>query len=401
MSSAKIVLGVSGGIAAYKSAALVRLFSARGFAVRCVLTAAAESFVAPLTLEVLSGEAVARDEYLEANGSGRELHIDLARWADAVVIAPATAHTLARLALGLSDDFLTTFALAFPGPMIVAPAMHSAMWSHPTVQEHVQQLIARDVLMVGPDEGLLASGEIGWGRMAAPEAIVEVVTEALATTSSLHGRTVVVSAGPTREAIDAVRFLTNRSSGKMGFALAAEAARRGAVTHLVAGPVSLETPLGVDRHDVQSAAEMAAAMETLAPKADLIIMAAAVADFAPRAKSERKLKKADGPPRLELVPTEDILAGLAVKAPNAIRVGFAAETEKIDDAAAEKLKNKKADFIVANDVSRRDIGFASDDNEVTVWSRDEEPLALPLQSKRRLASQLIELFARRLEQDGG
>lgn len=399
MSSGKIVLGVSGGIAAYKSGALVRLLASRGLSVRCVLTSAAESFVAPLTLEVLSGEAVIRNEYLQARGSGRELHIELARWADALVVAPATANTLARLALGLADDFLSTFALGFPGPAIVAPAMHSSMWNHPTVQEHVRQLAARGVQVVGPEEGALASGEVGWGRMAEPEEIAAALVKRLAKAASLRGRMVLISAGPTREKIDPVRFLSNRSSGKMGFALAAEAARRGAETHLVAGPVRLETPLGVERHDVESAAEMAATMKALAPEADLIVMAAAVADFAPSRQSGQKLKKASGPPKIELVATEDILSTLAEMAPDAVRVGFAAETEDIDGGARQKLESKKAHFIVANDVSRAAIGFASDDNEVTVWSRDDNPIVIPLQSKRQLASDLIELFARELDRE--
>lgn len=400
MSSGKIVLGVSGGIAAYKSGALVRLLTAHGLSVRCALTSAAESFVAPLTLEILSGQEVIRNEYLQAGGNGRELHIELARWADALVVAPATANTLARLALGLAEDFLSTFALGFAGPAIVAPAMHSSMWSHPTVQDHARQLAARGVQVVGPDEGLLASGEVGWGRMAEPEVIVAALVRRLATAASLRGHTVLISAGPTRERIDPVRFLSNRSSGKMGFALAAEAARRGALTHLVAGPVKLDTPLGVERHDVESAAEMAEAMRALAPKADLIIMAAAVADFAPSRQSGHKLKKANGLSKVELVATEDILTSLAEVAPKAVRVGFAAETEDIDAGAREKLQTKKAHFIVANDVSRADIGFASDDNEVTVWSRNSEPIVLPLQSKRHLAAELVELFSRELERDG-
>lgn len=396
MSPGKIALGVSGGIAAFKSAVLVRLLARRGYSVRCVLTAAAESFVAPLTLEVLTGQAVIRDEYLEANGSGHELHIELSRWADILAIAPATANTLARLALGLADDFLSTFALAFSGPLVVAPAMHSTMWADPTVQEHVRALASRGALVVGPEEGPLASGETGMGRMAEPEAIVSALVQSLEPVTSLAGRTVLVSAGPTRETIDPVRFFSNRSSGKMGFALAAEAARRGASTHLVAGPVSLTTPAGVQRHDVGSAAEMAAKMNVLAPDADLIIMAAAVSDFAPRSVATEKLKKADGPPRLDFVPTADILAGLAKLAPQAVRVGFAAETEELESRARQKLREKEVDFLIANDVSRSDIGFASDNNEVTVWTKDDEPVALPLQSKRELASKLMELFAHRL-----
>ncbi|HKI86418.1 MAG TPA: bifunctional phosphopantothenoylcysteine decarboxylase/phosphopantothenate--cysteine ligase CoaBC [Thermoanaerobaculia bacterium] len=400
MSPGKIALGVSGGIAAFKSAALVRLLTGRGYSVRCVLTAAAESFVAPLTLEVLSGQAAIRDEYLEANGSGRELHIELSQWADVLAIAPATAHTLARLALGLADDFLSTFALAFPGPLIVAPAMHSAMWAHPTVQEHVRVLASRGALFVGPEEGRLASGEIGMGRMAEVEVIATAIDGRLASDTSLAGRTVLVSAGPTREAIDPVRFLSNLSSGKMGFAIAAEAARRGALTHLVAGPVALDTPEGVERRDVRSAAEMAVAMKELAPGADLIVMAAAVADFTPRGAAREKLKKSDGPPRIDLIPTEDILASLAKVAPRSVRVGFAAETEDLESRAREKLRTKDVHFLVANDVSRVDIGFASDNNEVTVWTKDEDPRAFPLQSKRELASELMDLFAQRIGREG-
>src|ERR1700681_1615438 len=288
----RVLLGVSGGIAAYKSAELVRRFRARGHEVRCALTRSAASFVAPLTLEVLSGRPVYQEEYLAAGGpgaNGEEAHITAAAWAEVLCVAPATAHVLARLALGLADDFLTTTALAFTGPVVVAPAMHSSMWEKPTTQQHAAALRARGVWFTGPVEGPLASGEVGMGRRAEPEASVESV-EAAAGLGPLAGRTVLVAAGPTHEPIDPVRFLGNRSSGKMGFALAAEAARRGARVILVAGPVALVSPSGVKRIDVVTAREMQGAVLEQAPAADLVVMAAAVADFRPRRVAAGKIQ---------------------------------------------------------------------------------------------------------------
>ena len=394
--SLRVLLGVSGGIAAFKAPEIVRRLRERGHEVRCAVTRSAPSFVTPLTLEVLTGHPVYREEYLEANDSGDELHISAARWADVVCVAPATCNTLARLALGLADDFLTTTVLAFAGRLVVAPAMEQVMWSQASVQGHVATLRERGAWMVGPVEGPLATGESGMGRMADPLEIAQAVESAVGT-GDLDGRVVLVTAGPTREAIDPVRFLSNRSTGRMGFAMAAAAARRGAECHLIAGPVELETPHGVDRVDVVTADEMLRATLRLAPAADLIVMTAAVADFRPTAVATTKIKKGDGPPDLVLAPNADILSRLADAAPAALRVGFAAETGAPDKAAAAKLEAKNAHFIVANDVSRDDIGFASADNEVSLHRRSGGPIEIPRQSKDSLAGRLLDIFVEELE----
>jgi phosphopantothenoylcysteine decarboxylase/phosphopantothenate--cysteine ligase len=417
-----ILLGITGGIAAFKAAEFVRLLTQRGHRVRCVLTQAATSFVAPLTLEILTGDRVLREDYLSPAGSSRfspdnvttesgaltagrgsrgdrqsgsEEHIALAAWADLYCVAPATAHTISRLALGLADDFLTTTALAFSGPFVVAPAMHSTMWEQAAVQENVTRLLKRGVLFVGPVEGPLASGESGIGRMAEPAEILSVL-ESTIEEETLNGKRVVISAGPTRENLDPVRFLSNRSSGRMGFALATEAARRGAQIALVAGPVALETPAGVERVNVTTAEEMRAQVEIRAASADVIVMAAAVSDFRPKQFNKSKIKKADGLPIIELEPNPDILSGLATTAPDALRIGFAAETDDLEGNAAAKLKAKHAHMIVANDVSRSDIGFDSPDNEVTVFSGEGQPVRLGRGSKIELAAKLWDIFSREL-----
>jgi phosphopantothenoylcysteine decarboxylase / phosphopantothenate---cysteine ligase len=391
----RILLGVSGGIAAYKAPELVRRLRERGFEVRCALTPAAAAFVSPLALEVVTGRAVHREEYLQPNGSGVELHIEAAAWADLLLVAPATAQTLSSLALGLADNFLLTTALAFAGPLVVAPALHSAMWRHPAVVARVEELRARGVEIVGPAVGALASGEVGVGRMAEIPDLVAAVTRRLEP-GDLAGCTVLVTAGPTFEPIDPVRFLGNRSSGKMGFALAAELARRGARTLLVAGPVSLPTPPGVERVTVETALEMQAAVRELAGDAQIVVMAAAVADFRPRSRAANKLKKSRGAPQVELVANPDILSELPRVAPRALRVGFAAETEDLEREARAKLEAKGAHLLVANDVSRRDIGFGSDDNEVTVYRRTGEPVFLGRRPKADLARDLVDLFSREL-----
>ncbi|HEX4964717.1 MAG TPA: bifunctional phosphopantothenoylcysteine decarboxylase/phosphopantothenate--cysteine ligase CoaBC [Thermoanaerobaculia bacterium] len=390
----RVLLGVSGGIAAYKSAELVRRFRARGHEVRVALTRSAAAFVAPLTLEVLSGRPVYQEEYLsagEGGAQGEEAHIAAAAWAQVLCVAPATTHVLARLALGLADDFLTTTALAFTGPVVVAPAMHSSMWEKATTQQHAAALRGRGVWLAGPVSGPLASGEVGMGRMAEPEAIVEAV-EAATGAGPLAGRTVLVTAGPTHEPLDPVRFLGNRSSGKMGFALAAEAARRGAHVVLIAGPVALPTPSGVSRVDVVTACDMERAVHEHAPGADLVVMAAAVADFRPRRVAPEKIKKEGGLSSIELEENPDILAGLKAVAPRAVLVGFAAETEDLERHARAKLERKGADFLVANDVSRPDIAFESGDNEVTVFRRQGEPLFFSRRPKSELAASLFDLF---------
>jgi phosphopantothenoylcysteine decarboxylase/phosphopantothenate--cysteine ligase len=395
----RILLGVSGGIAAYKSAELVRRLTARGHQVRAALTRSATAFVTPLTLEVLTGAPVYQEEYLTASGSGEEAHITAARWAEVLCVAPATAHLLARLALGLADDFLTTTALAFSGPLVVAPAMHAVMWEKETVQEHVAALVRRGARLVGPVAGPLASGEVGMGRMAEPEEIataIDALSAAGPLAGTLRGKNVLITAGPTHEPIDPVRYLGNRSSGRMGFALAAEAARRGAAVTLIAGPVDLPTPAGrLARIDVTTAAEMASAVALHAPAADLVIMTAAVADFRPRTMAPEKIKKETGVPTLELEPTPDILAGLrgvSGVAPSAVTVGFAAETRDLEANARAKLARKGVDFLVANDVSRSDIAFGSEANEVTVFRRAGEPVFLSRRPKRELAADLLDIF---------
>jgi phosphopantothenoylcysteine decarboxylase / phosphopantothenate---cysteine ligase len=407
---ARVLLGVSGGIAAYKAAELVRALRAAGHDVRCALTRHAASFVAPLTLEVLSGHPVHQEEYLVAGsvadtaatvapGSGAlgslgsEAHIAVAQWANVLCLAPATAHLLARLALGMADDFLTTTALAFAGPVVAAPAMHTVMWEQAAVQQNVATLRGRGVRLVGPVDGPLASGESGMGRLADIEAIVRAVGVA-AGGGPLRGRRVLVTAGPTQEPLDPVRYLGNRSSGKMGFALAAEAARRGAEVTLVAGPVALATPSGLRRVDVTTARQMEEAVRDAAASADLVIMTAAVADFRVREVASRKMKKSAGlPVSLDLVENPDILAGLRGVAPSAVLVGFAAETEDLEGNARTKLAAKGADFLVANDVSRRDIAFGSDSNEVTVYRRQGDSVFLARRPKGELAGLLLDLFA--------
>ncbi len=391
----RVLLGISGGIAAYKSAELVRLLRKGGHEVRCALTRSAVSFVAPLTLEVLSGQRVYQEEYLAASGSGEEEHITAAAWGEVLCVAPATTHVLARLALGLGDDFLTTTALAFAGPVVVAPAMHSEMWRKEATQQHVETLRRRGVRFAGPVEGPLASGEVGMGRMAEPEEIARAI-EAARGGGPLAGRTVLVTAGPTHEPVDPVRFLGNRSSGRRGVAPAAEAARRRARWVRFAGPVDLATPPGVARIDVTTAREMERAVHEHAPEADVIVMAAAVADFRPRQAADRKIKKEQGLPAIELEENPDILAGLRAVAPKSVLVGFAAETNDLERNARTKLERKGADFLVANDVSRSDIAFGSSDNEVTVYRREGEPVFLSRRPKPELAASLFDLFAARL-----
>ncbi|HVS65267.1 MAG TPA: bifunctional phosphopantothenoylcysteine decarboxylase/phosphopantothenate--cysteine ligase CoaBC [Thermoanaerobaculia bacterium] len=392
-SARRVLLGVCGGIAAYKSAPLVRELRSRGLDVRCALTRNGGRFVSALTLEVLTGAAVAREGYLEAGeAGGEEQHVALGKWADALCVAPVTANTLARLAYGLADDFLTTTALMVDGPWVLAPAMHATMWERPAIRDAVARLEDHGATLIGPETGALASGELGVGRMAEPPAIADAVVAALSE-RDLLGLRVLVSAGPTYEAIDPVRFVGNRSSGRMGFALAAAAARRGAAVTLVAGPVALETPHGVERVDVESALEMQVAIEQRVGGADLVVMAAAVADYRPASILENKHKRREGAPlELELVPNPDILAGLRQLAPRAVLVGFAAETESLLDHAAEKLERKRVDFIVANDVSRSDVGFGSLENEVVVLSRDRPAEPLERAAKEVLAERLLDRF---------
>ena len=402
-STPRVLLGVGGGIAAYKAAQVVRNLVAEGCEVRCALSRSAESFIPALTLEVLSGHAVYRQEYLTPTGRGEESHIVAAQWADVVCLVPTTAHLLSRVALGLADDFLTTTLLAFDGPVVMAPAMHDVMWHQEAIQRNVETLRSRGVHFVGPEEGPLASGEWGMGRLADPADVARAVVQLASpeeADEAWSGRRVLISAGPTHEDLDPVRFLGNRSSGRMGFALAAEASRRGAEVRLVAGPVGLETPRGVDRVDVRTALQMQEAVYDQAPEADLVIMTAAVADFRPMERVDQKIKKEKGTPRIELVPNPDILTGLAEVAPEALRVGFAAETEVSESEAWAKLERKQAHLLIWNDVSRSSIGFESKDNEVTVYRREEAPIFLSRRPKTELARDLFDLFTEVLEHRG-
>jgi phosphopantothenoylcysteine decarboxylase/phosphopantothenate--cysteine ligase len=392
MEKRRVLVAVSAGIAAYKIPELVRALRTAGHDVRCVLTREAGRFVAPLVLQTLSGRPV-RSELFDASEEGEIDHIALADWAELVVVAPATAHLLARMAHGLADDLVTTLLLATRAPLLVAPAMNVQMWSHPATQENVATLRGRGVSFLGPEAGELACGWQGEGRMAEPRDLAAEVQRLLGP-RSLAGERVIVNAGGTREPIDAVRAITNRSSGRMGFAVAAEAARRGAEVLLVAAPSSLSTPAGVDRIDVETALEMREAVRGEFERASIAILCAAVADFRPAHPAARKIKKEDLPSggglSLELVPNPDILAEISGERGDRIVVGFAAESHDVLAAARRKLERKGCDLLVANDVSREEGGFESERNAVAfVWPSGELE-ELPLLPKSEVASQLLD-----------
>ena len=384
----RIALGVSGGIAAYKAAEIVRGLDQAGAEVQVILTAHATAFVTPLTLQTLSRHKV----LLHANDLESERtirHIDLTRSIDALVVAPATANVLAKLARGVADDLLSTFYTAVTAPVVLAPAMNTRMWLHPATQDNVRILRARGVRILEPDTGWLAEGEIGQGRMCDPLRIVAAALEAARRSRLLVGRKVVVTAGPTREAIDPVRYLTNRSSGKMGFALAAAAARRGAQVVLISGPVDLAPPFGVERIAVETSAEMRQAVLDRRQGADAVFMVAAVADYVPVAAQE-KIKKSGAELVLRLAEGPDILAELARDRRERVLVGFAAETSDVLGHARAKLERKGVDFLVANDVSRRDVGFEADDNEITIVGRGGEEWRIGRASKAEIAEAILD-----------
>lgn len=391
MTGRNVVLAVSGGIAAYKSAELVRLLVRQGYEVRVVMTRGAEAFIQPMTFQALSGHPV-RQSLLDPEAEAGMGHIELARWADLVLVAPATADVMAKLAVGLADDLLTTLALATDAPIALAPAMNQAMWRNPRTQRNLQWLQNDPQFHIwGPAEGDQACGDTGPGRMLEPDAIMEQVV-ALAD-QSLAGLRVVLTAGPTREALDPVRYISNHSSGKMGFAIAEAAAQRGAEVVLVAGPVNLPTPAGVRRVDVDSAAEMLDAVEkAVEAGCDWFIATAAVADYRPVNCAEQKIKKdGEASPTLELARNPDILATVASHRQRPMTIGFAAETSNLAEYARRKLHGKKLDLIVANDVSDRSIGFNSDRNAVEVfWDGDSRTFAS--MEKVRLAGELVALF---------
>ncbi|UCF29855.1 MAG: bifunctional phosphopantothenoylcysteine decarboxylase/phosphopantothenate--cysteine ligase CoaBC [bacterium] len=385
----KVLLGITGGIGAYKSAELIRLFMKQGAEVSVVMTRNATQFITPLTVETLSRNPVGTDLFSLSEERSID-HISRARWADLMVIAPATANYLAKAAHGIADDLLTTISLAATCPVLIAPAMNSAMWDHVTVRSNLEILTSRGVAVVPPTEGELACGEEGVGRMADPEQIVAAAAAAIQL-HDLDGVRVLVTAGPTREAVDPVRFLSNRSSGKMGYALAEAAATRGAEVILVSGPAALDPPSGVTLVSVESAREMLAAVRANLKACQWVIMAAAVADFRPSAVLESKLKKKGRQGlSLDLTANPDILKTIAADKGNRLYIGFAAETEDLLENARAKLEGKGLDLIVGNDVTERGSGFGSETNQAVIILRDGTVERLPLMTKRELADQILD-----------
>lgn len=369
----RVLLGVTGGIAAYKACILTRLLTQAEATVQVVMTPSATRFVGTDTFAALSG----RQAYTEVwEEPGSVLHVRLARGADVCVVAPATANVIAKLSGGIADDLITSTLLEATCPLVVAPAMHSGMWQHPATQANVRALQERGALVVGPARGPLAAGDEGVGRMAEPEDILAALEEVVSRGRDLAGRRIVVTAGPTWEPIDAVRFMGNRSTGRMGFAVAREAFGRGADVTLVVGPGTVAPPEGPRLVLVATAEEMRMAVLEAAEDADAVIMAAAVADFRPREAAPGKLKKEEGPPRLELVPTPDILAELGEVRGDRALIGFAAETEDVEAAGRAKLVAKGLDLLVANEVGREGTGFGAESNHAAILSRtgDDEPL---------------------------
>jgi phosphopantothenoylcysteine decarboxylase/phosphopantothenate--cysteine ligase len=389
-----VVVGLTGGIACYKACDIVRQLGAAGAAVRVIMTAGAREFVTPLTLQTLSGHPVATDTF-DLGQESQIGHIRLADAADVVLVAPATANLLAKAAGGIADDLLTTVLLATRAPLVLAPAMNVHMWEHPAVQENLATLVRRGARVIGPAVGKLACGYEGTGRLAEPPDVVEEVLCAL-TPQDLAGERLLVSAGPTQEPVDPVRFLSNRSSGKMGHAIARVARRRGAEVTLVTGPTALAAPAGVAVVAVETAREMARAVEAAFARATAVVMTAAVADYRPRRALPRKMKKGPAEWRLELERNPDILAGLARRKGRRLLIGFAAETHDVAAEAARKLREKRLDLIVANDVGAPGIGFGADQNAVRLLDANGLDETLPTLPKDAVAARILDwLVARR------
>ena len=391
----RITLGVTGGIAAYKSAELVRRLQDEGHTIQVVMTRAAQEFIAPLTFAALSGQRVIVDLFSTSARGENSLesaidHIAVAQSTDLLLVAPATADILAKFARGIADDFLSTLYLASTAPVVAAPAMNVNMWQHEATQENLATLRARGVRIVEPNEGYLACGMTGPGRLASQVEILKAVEEVLRGRQDLDGERVLVTAGPTREDIDPVRFLSNRSSGKMGYAVARAAARRGAKVVLVTGPTALETPGGVERIDVRSAEDMLRAVEARFPECTLAIFAAAVADYRAVEPSESKIKRTQDALTLRLEPNPDILATVAREKGDRLVVGFAAETDNVAENARKKLAQKNADVMVANDVTAEGAGFDVDTNTVTLLSSDGRDLPLPRLTKAEVAERILD-----------
>jgi phosphopantothenoylcysteine decarboxylase / phosphopantothenate---cysteine ligase len=389
-----VLLAVTGGIAAYKALTLARRLRDQGIDVQAIMTPAATRFVGPDSFAALTGRPVHSDVFERPEAV---LHVRLAHAAAGAVVAPATANVIAKLALGLADDLVTSTLLESTGPLVIAPAMHTGMWEHPSTQQHLATLRARGAIVVGPASGPLAAGDEGVGRMAEPEDIAAAVVAALGP-KDLTGITLLVTAGPTQEPVDAVRFVGNHSSGKMGFAVAGEAARRGARVVLIAGPVSIDPPPAVEVVRVQTAAEMSAAVGSRFGECDAVVMAAAVADFRPAAPRGDKIKKEGGPPRLELEPTEDILAGLGKRKEHQVLVGFAAETGDVLAEGRRKLSEKNLDLLVANRVGSPGTGFGSETNEAAILSREDADESLRGWTKADLARAICDRLAHLLRQ---
>ncbi|PYU94552.1 MAG: bifunctional phosphopantothenoylcysteine decarboxylase/phosphopantothenate--cysteine ligase CoaBC [Acidobacteria bacterium] len=391
----RIALGVAGGIAAYKSAEILRVLQDRGVEVQVVMTRAAREFVTPLTFAALSGRKVISEIFAEASGAEPNVesaieHIAVAQSVDALVIAPATANVIAKMAHGLADDFLTTLYLATKAPVIVAPAMNVNMWENPATQENLEVLRRRGVKVVDPDAGYLACGMVGPGRLASVEAIAAAVFEALRLRDDLKGETVLVTAGRTEEPLDAVRYLSNRSSGKMGYAVAEASRRRGAQVILVSGPTHLGPPEGVLVEQVRTTEEMASAVFRYLGRASVVVMTAAVADFRPAEAQARKIKK-EVVSAITLERTRDILAEIASqRRPGQLVVGFAAETDHVTENAAAKLHAKRLDLIVANDVTENGAGFDVDTNVVTLLFPDGRQKPLAMMSKFEAANRILD-----------
>lgn len=390
-----ILLGVSGGIAAYKSAEIIRRLKDIGADVRVVMTRGAQEFITPMTLQALSGNPV-HTELLNAEAEAAMGHIEQARWADFIILAPATADLVARICHGRADDILTTLCLAADAPLAIAPAMNQAMWRDPSTQENIQKLKARNIAIWGPDEGIQACGDVGLGRMIQPEDIAERCAKQF-TSGVLAGKKVCITAGPTREAIDPVRYISNHSSGKMGFALAQAAIEAGAEVTLICGSVNLKTPDHAQRIDIVSANDMLEASLQQLGNCDLFIGCAAVADYRPADIATQKIKKNAEQMSINLVKNPDIISAIAQHEKRPFTVGFAAETQDVLKYAQGKLERKNLDMIIANDVAAGDRGFNSDSNAVTIISKTKN-IELPLTSKTQLARQIIQNIATEISQ---
>jgi phosphopantothenoylcysteine decarboxylase/phosphopantothenate--cysteine ligase len=392
----RIALGVTGGVAAYKAAELVRRLQQEKLDVQVVMTRGAQEFITPLTFAALTGQKVITDLFAAAGGAPANVesaieHIAVAQRIDLLVVAPATADVIGKFAHGIAEDFLGTLYLATKAPVVVAPAMNVNMWDHQATQDNVATLRARGVHIVDPDDGYLACGMVGAGRLAATETIARKVCEVLGIRHDLDGQTVLITAGPTCEDIDPVRFLTNRSSGKMGYALAEAAQRRGARVILVSGRTELKIPDGVDWIPVRTTAQMHDAVRSRLAESNVIVMAAAVADYKPATQHDKKIKRSEATFTLELEPNLDILAELGrTRSGKQVLIGFAAETDAVAENARGKLERKHADMIVANDVTKEGAGFDTDTNIVTLYSRDGQEIALPKLSKFEVANRIFD-----------